>query len=77
MGRRARCISEEVLREAKRLYGLGLSLRGVAETLLDETDYANARSAEVALRSQFKGRGWPLRTRAQAQRLRRVSRAAA
>ena len=66
-GRRPRCISEEVLREARRLYGVGLSLRGVAETLLDETEYANAHSAEVALRSQFKRRGWPLRTRAQAR----------
>ena len=64
-----RCISEEVLQEARRLYGLGLSLRAVAETLLDQTRYANG--AEVALRFQFKRRGWPLRTRAQAQRARR------
>ena len=46
--------------------------RGVAETLLDQTDYANARSAEEALRFQFKRRGWPSRTRAQAQRARRA-----
>ena len=52
--------------------GLGLSLRAVAETLLGETSYANAHSAAVALRFQFKRRGWPLRTRAQARRARRV-----
>ena len=66
-----RCISEELLHEARRLYGLGLSLRAVAETLLDQTRYASANSAEVALRFQFKRRGWPLRTRAQARRARR------
>src|SRR5215218_9519461 len=36
-GSRTRCISEEVLCEARRLYALGLSLRAVAETLLDQT----------------------------------------
>jgi hypothetical protein len=66
-----RCISEELLLEARRLYRLGLSLRAVAETLLDQTRYASANSAEVALRFQFKRRGWPLRTRAQARRARR------
>ena len=70
-GTRTRCISEELLHEARRLYGLGLSLRAVAETLLDQTRYASANSAEVALRFQFKRRGWPLRTRAQARRARR------
>jgi hypothetical protein len=40
----------------------------VAETLLTQTRYASANSAEVALRFQFKRRGWPLRTRAQARR---------
>jgi hypothetical protein len=64
---RTRCISEELLQEAKRLYGLGLSLRAVARTLLERTSYANAHSAEVALRHQFKRRGWPLRGRAQAR----------
>jgi hypothetical protein len=73
MARRGpRCISEELLHEAGRLYGLGLSLRAVAEALLGQTRYANAHSAEVALRFQFKRRGWPLRTRAQARRARRV-----
>ena len=72
-GSRTRCISEEVLQEARRLYGLGLSMRAVAETLLDQTRYASANSAEVALRFQFKRRGWPLRTRAQARRARRPS----
>jgi hypothetical protein len=67
-GSRTRCISEQLLCEARRLYGLGLSLRAMAETLLDQTRYANAHSAEVALRFQFKRRGWPLRTRAQARR---------
>jgi uncharacterized protein YggU (UPF0235/DUF167 family) len=52
--------------------GLGLSLRAVAEALLDKTDQANARSAEEALRFQFKRRGWPLRTRAQARRARHL-----
>ena len=56
------------MHEARRLYGLGLSLRAVAETLLDQTRYASVNSAEVALRFQFKRRGWPLRTRAQARR---------
>jgi hypothetical protein len=70
-GTRTRCISEELLHEARRLYGLGLSLRAVAETLLDQTRYASANSAEVALRFQFKRRGWPLRTRAQARRAQR------
>jgi hypothetical protein len=64
---RTRCISEGVLQEAKRLYGLGLSLRAVARTLLEQTSYANAHSAEGALRHQFKRRGWPLRGRAQAR----------
>jgi hypothetical protein len=62
---RTRCISEEQLHEAKRLYGDGLSLRAVARALLERTSYANAHSAEVALRHQFKRRGWPLRGRAQ------------
>jgi len=66
-GSRTRCISEEVLCEARRLYAFGLSMRAVAETLLDQTSYANAHSAEVALRFQFKRRGWPLRSRAQAR----------
>jgi hypothetical protein len=56
-----------VLGEARRLYAFGLSMRAVAETLLDQTSYANAHSAEVALRFQFKRRGWPLRGRAKAQ----------
>jgi DNA-binding CsgD family transcriptional regulator len=60
---RTRCISEELLQEAKRLYGDGLSLRAVARTLLERTSYANAHSAEVALYHQFKRRGWPLRGR--------------
>jgi DNA-binding CsgD family transcriptional regulator len=60
---RTRCISEELLHEAKRLYGLGLSLRAVARTLLERTSYANAHSAEVALHYQFKRRSWPLRGR--------------
>jgi hypothetical protein len=55
-----------VLQEAKRLYGLGLSLRAVVSTLLERTSYANAHSAEVAVRHQFKRRGWPLRTRVRA-----------
>jgi hypothetical protein len=71
--KRLRCISEELLGEARRLYGLGLSLRAVAETLLDQTRYANAHSAEVALRFQFKSRGWPLRTRAQARHTRHAA----
>ncbi len=71
-GSRTRCISEELVHEARRLYGLGLSMRAVAETLLDQTRYASATSAEVALRFQFKRRGWPLRTRAQARRTRRA-----
>ena len=69
-GTRTRCISEDLLHEARRLYGLGLSLRAVAETLLDQTRYASANSAEVALRFQFKRRGWPLRTRSEARRAR-------
>ena len=69
-GRGPRCIGAEGLREARRLYGLGLSMRAVAETLLDQTRYASANSAEVALRFQFKRRGWALRSRAQAQRAR-------
>jgi hypothetical protein len=68
---RTRCISEELLHEARRLYGLGLSMRAVAETLLDQTRYASANSAEVALRFQFRRRNWPLRTRGQARRARR------
>ena len=47
-------------------------MRAVAETLLERTAYANAHSAEVALRLRFKRRGWPLRTRAQAQTARRA-----
>jgi hypothetical protein len=39
-GARTRCISEELLHEARRLYRLGLSLRAVAETLLHQTGYA-------------------------------------
>ena len=69
-GRPPRCISEELLGEARRLYERGLSMGAVAETLLEHTGYANAHSAEVALRRQFKRRGWPLRTRAEAQAVR-------
>ena len=58
------------MHEARRLYRLGLSLRAVAETLLGETSYVNAHSAAVALRFQFKRRGWGLRSRAQAGRAR-------
>jgi hypothetical protein len=76
-GARTRCISDELLREARRLYRLGLSLRAVAETLLDQTGYANAHSAEVALRYQFRRRGWPLRSRRQAAATRRGGRAEA
>jgi hypothetical protein len=54
-------------RVERTLNGLGLSIRGVAETLFEQTRYANAHSAEVALLFQFKRRGWPLRGRAQAQ----------
>jgi hypothetical protein len=47
-------------------------LRAVAETVRDQTSYANAHSAQVTPRFQFKRRGWPLRTRAPAQRRRRA-----
>lgn len=69
-----RCIDEGVLAEARRLYERGQPMHAVAETLLKRTSYASAHSAEVALRAQFKRRGWALRTRAEAQA---VSRAAA
>jgi hypothetical protein len=42
-----RTISEELPQEARRLYGLGLSMRGVAGTLLEQTRCANANNAEV------------------------------
>jgi hypothetical protein len=70
-GSRTRCISEDVLHEARRLYSLGLTLRAVAEMLLDQTTYANAHSAEVALRFQFKRRAWPLRAGPRGQRAKR------
>jgi hypothetical protein len=40
----------------------------VAETLLEQTNHANANSAEVALRFQVKRRGWPLHPRTGAAR---------
>jgi hypothetical protein len=58
---RRRCINEPVLQEARRLHDIGLSIGAVAQTLLGQTDYANARSAESALRFHFRRRGWPLR----------------
>jgi hypothetical protein len=63
--------SEKVLRQAKRLYESGYSMRVVARALLEHTGYANAYSAEASLRSEFKRRGWSLRRRAQARRVQR------
>jgi hypothetical protein len=36
----------------------------IARVLLAQTGYGNARSAEMALRRQFKRHGWPLHTAA-------------
>lgn len=56
-------IGEPALAEARRLYGLGLSMRAVAESVLEDTGYANAESAAVALRRQFRKHGWPVQRR--------------
>jgi hypothetical protein len=47
-------------------------LAQIARELLAQTGYANARSAEMALRRQFKRRGWPLHSRRQAGATREV-----
>jgi hypothetical protein len=49
-----------------RLDGFGPVAAGGGRTVLEQTHCASANRAEVALRFQFKRRGWPLRTRAQA-----------
>jgi hypothetical protein len=52
-GRGRRCDEEERKR-----------LGQIAQEPLAQTGCANARSAEIALRRQFKRRGWPLHTAA-------------
>jgi hypothetical protein len=60
------CIGEELPRGAWAPGRLAVSLRAVAETLLEQTNHANANSAEVALRTRAQARsGCP---RAQARR---------
>jgi hypothetical protein len=60
---RPRLISEELLAEVRRRHHQERQpLRRIAMELLAQTGYANARSAEMALRAQFKRRGWPLNT---------------
>jgi hypothetical protein len=59
---RPRLISEELLAEVRRRHQERQPLAQIARELLDQTGYANARSAEMALRAQFKRRGWPLNT---------------
>jgi hypothetical protein len=56
-----RLISEELLAEVRRRHEQERRPLGqIARELVDQTGYANARSAEMALRAQFKRRGWPL-----------------
>ncbi len=65
-------ISEELLGEVRRRYEQeGRPLGEIARELVDQTGYASAQSAEVALRAQFKRRGWALRSHKQAAALRR------
>ena len=53
-----RMISEELLGEVRRRHHQeDQPLAAIARELVDQTGYASARSAEVALRSQFKRRG--------------------
>lgn len=53
-------ISDELLAEAhSRHVDHHQSLRQIARELLEHTAYANARGVELALRRQFKRRGWP------------------
>jgi hypothetical protein len=59
-----RLISEELLAEARRRHEQERRPLGqIARDLLAQTGYANARSAEMALRHQFKRRGWSLHCR--------------
>ncbi len=65
-------ISEELLGEVRRRHEQdGQPLAAIAREVVDQTDYASARSAEAAPRSQFKRRGWALRDRKEAGALRR------
>ena len=57
----ARHITEELLYEARRLYGTGLSLNQVAARIFDRTTYASEASCSNGLHSLFRRRGWKLR----------------
>jgi len=66
-----RLISEALLAEARRRYEQDQRPLGeIAAALVDRTGYANPRSAEMALRAQFKRRGWRLRSRREAAAVR-------
>jgi hypothetical protein len=66
-----RLISEALLAEAHRRYEQDQRPLGeIAAALIERTGYANPRSAEMALRAQFKRRGWRLRSRREAAAVR-------
>jgi hypothetical protein len=67
-GRGARFITAGVLRAAYDLYLTGLSLRRVAEMVLDQTTYRNAKSCANSIHDQWRVNGWPLRDRGAASR---------
>lgn len=58
-----RCIDEETIQEARRLYASGLSIREVAYRIFERTTYASRRSCAQALFEHFARRGWKLRGR--------------
>jgi len=61
---RPRLISDALLEEARRRHhDEHHPLGQIADELLEHTGYANAHSAQAALRRQFKQRGWTLTTR--------------
>lgn len=56
-------MGEDVLEDARALYATGLSLRAVAGELLPRTGYSSEKSLVMALGTQFRHRGWPVRGR--------------
>lgn len=63
VGKHMKHITPELLDVARVLYDRGLSMRQVAERILDRTGYANVNAAVASLYEAFRLRGWQRRER--------------
>lgn len=63
VGKHMKHITPELLDVAHLLYDRGLSMRQVAEAILDRTGYANVNAAVASLYEAFRLRGWQRRER--------------